>query len=112
VAPGLFAEVQANPTRRNVEAGVAAFTEHRADGIIALGGGSGLDGPKTIAILAACGVPPGVPWPITRQRSRARRFPLIAIPHRRHGGRGRTGIITAGCRRKPGTVLLPPCSRW
>ncbi|HXU59380.1 MAG TPA: iron-containing alcohol dehydrogenase, partial [Verrucomicrobiae bacterium] len=57
VSPGFFAEVQENPTGRNVEAGVAAFNDHRADGIIALGGGSGLDCAKTIAILAAFGGP-------------------------------------------------------
>ena len=82
VAPGLFAEVQENPTGRNVEAGVAAFNEHRADGIIALGGGSGLDCAKTIAILAACGGPLWrFAWP-DHEAAQAEpgRFPIIAIP--------------------------------
>ena len=80
--PGLFAEVQENPTGRNVEAGVAAFTGHRADGIIALGGGSGLDCAKTIAILAACGGPLWrFAWPDHEAaQSEPGRFPIIAIP--------------------------------
>ena len=38
--PGLFSDVQENPTAANVAAGVAAFHAWRADGVIALGGGS------------------------------------------------------------------------
>jgi alcohol dehydrogenase class IV len=82
VSPGFFAEVQENPTGRNVEAGVAAFNDHRADGIIALGGGSGLDCAKTIAILAACGGPLWrFAWP-DHEAAQAEpgRFPIIAIP--------------------------------
>ena len=74
--------MQENPTGRNVEAGVAAFNDHRADGIIALGGGSGLDCAKTIAILAACGGPLWrFAWP-DHEAAQAEpgRFPIIAIP--------------------------------
>ena len=53
--PGLFTDVQENPTAANVAAGVAAFHAWRADGVIALGGGSALDCGKTIALLAGCG---------------------------------------------------------
>ncbi len=52
LAPSLFAEVEPNPTDRAIATGASAFRAHRADGIVALGGGSGLDGGKAIALLA------------------------------------------------------------
>ena len=55
VAPALFAEVQENPTGANVEAGALALKAWNADGVIALGGGSGLDCGKCVALLAARG---------------------------------------------------------
>lgn len=48
---GLFAEVRANPVGANVEAGVAAYREGRHDGVIAFGGGSGLDAAKAVALM-------------------------------------------------------------
>lgn len=44
----VFSEVQADPTDRNVAAGLAAFDEHQADAIVALGGGSPIDCAKAI----------------------------------------------------------------
>lgn len=49
---GLFAEVDANPTDQNAEAGVAAYNAGGYDGVIAFGGGSGLDLAKTVAFMA------------------------------------------------------------
>ncbi|MEO1108063.1 MAG: iron-containing alcohol dehydrogenase [Pseudomonadota bacterium] len=49
---GLFAEVDANPTDLNAEAGVAAYNAGGYDGVIAFGGGSGLDLAKTVAFMA------------------------------------------------------------
>ncbi len=48
----LFAEVDPNPTEANVEAGVKAFREGGHDGVIAFGGGSGLDLGKVVAFMA------------------------------------------------------------
>src|SRR5690606_15059540 len=48
----LFAEVKPNPVAANVEAGVAALRAGGHDGVIAFGGGSGLDTGKVIAFLA------------------------------------------------------------
>ncbi len=52
LAPTLFAEVEPNPTDKAIAAGAAAFRAAGCDGIVALGGGSGLDGGKAIALLA------------------------------------------------------------
>ncbi|MBJ21926.1 MAG: alcohol dehydrogenase [Deltaproteobacteria bacterium] len=52
LTPSVFSQIGANPTVTHVEAGVAAALEHGADGCIALGGGSGMDTGKCIALLA------------------------------------------------------------
>jgi alcohol dehydrogenase class IV len=49
--PGLFSEVQPNPTEANLAAGVAAYTAGGHDGVVAFGGGSGLDLGKLIAFM-------------------------------------------------------------
>ena len=49
---GLFAEVDANPTGENVAAGLDVYREGGYDGVIAFGGGSGLDLGKTLAFMA------------------------------------------------------------
>ena len=48
----LFAEVDPNPSDINVAAGVAVYREGGFDGVIAFGGGSGLDLAKTVAFMA------------------------------------------------------------
>ncbi len=48
----LFAEVDPNPTEINMEAGVKAYRDGGHDGVIAFGGGSGLDLGKLIAFMA------------------------------------------------------------
>lgn len=47
----VFRDVGANPTGANVDAGIAAFRKHRADGVIAFGGGSALDAGKAVALM-------------------------------------------------------------
>ncbi|MGB3337487.1 MAG: iron-containing alcohol dehydrogenase, partial [Devosia sp.] len=49
---GLFADVKPNPISANVEAGIKALREGGHDGVIAFGGGSGLDVGKVIAFMA------------------------------------------------------------
>jgi alcohol dehydrogenase class IV len=53
LAVEVFADVRSNPTGANVAAGVELFCAGRHDGVIALGGGSGLDAAKAIAFMAA-----------------------------------------------------------
>jgi len=52
LAPGLFGEIEPNPTDSGVAAGAEAFRAHAADGVIAIGGGSGMDGAKGVALTA------------------------------------------------------------
>jgi len=49
---GLFSAIQANPTGQNVAAGVRAYQSGGHDGVIAFGGGSGLDAAKAVALMA------------------------------------------------------------
>lgn len=48
----LFCDVDPNPNDRNAEDGVKAYREGGYDGVIAFGGGSGLDLAKVIAFMA------------------------------------------------------------
>ena len=48
----LFAEVDPNPTEINMEAGLQAYKAGQHDGVIAFGGGSGLDLGKMVAFMA------------------------------------------------------------
>lgn len=47
----VFADVKPNPTGTNVDNGVKAYLSGRHDGVIAFGGGSGLDAAKAIALM-------------------------------------------------------------
>ncbi|WP_420858576.1 iron-containing alcohol dehydrogenase [Marivivens marinus] len=48
----LFADVDPNPNEKNLAAGIAAFRDGGHDGVVAFGGGSGLDLGKMIAFMA------------------------------------------------------------
>lgn len=48
----IYSDVQGNPTGSNVINGVKVFLEGKHDGVIAIGGGSGMDAGKGIAFLA------------------------------------------------------------
>jgi Alcohol dehydrogenase, class IV len=47
----IFSDVDPNPNERNLDAGVAAFRAGGHDGVVAFGGGSGLDLGKAIAFM-------------------------------------------------------------
>ncbi|WP_171231172.1 iron-containing alcohol dehydrogenase [Ruegeria sp. HKCCA4812] len=49
---GLFSDVNPNPNEKNLAAGVAAYNAGGHDGVIAFGGGSGLDLGKMVAFMA------------------------------------------------------------
>jgi len=48
---GVFSDVRPNPVEANIHAGVKAYKQGNHDGVIALGGGSGLDVGKLIALM-------------------------------------------------------------
>ena len=48
----IFADVDPNPNEKNLEAGVKAFKDGGHDGVVAFGGGSGLDLGKCVAFMA------------------------------------------------------------
>ena len=48
----MFAEVDANPTGANLDAGLSAYREGGHDGVVAFGGGSALDLGKAVAFMA------------------------------------------------------------
>ena len=50
--PGLFSDVKPNPVESNLVAGIEAFREGGHDGVVAFGGGSGLDLGKLVAFMA------------------------------------------------------------
>jgi alcohol dehydrogenase class IV len=95
----MFAEVDPNPTDVNLEAGIAAFKAGGHDGVIAFGGGSGLDLGKLVAFQAGQSRPVwdfediGDWW--TRADAGAI-APNIAVPTTAGTGSevGRAGVVT------------------
>ncbi len=94
-----FDGVQANPTSRDVAAGIAAYRAGDHDGVIAFGGGSALDCGKVIAMMQGQTLPiqtfedVGDGW----TRADADRIaPVIAVPTTAGTGSevGRAGLIT------------------
>jgi len=95
----IFSEVDPNPNELNMQAGVKAYNEGGHDGVIAFGGGSGLDLGKMVAFMA------GQTRPIwdfediddwwTRADSNAI-APIIAVPTTAGTGSevGRASVIT------------------
>ncbi len=95
----LFAEVESNPTEVNMAAGIAAFRDGGHDGVVALGGGSGLDLGKIVAFMAGQTRPVwdfediGDWW--TRADAEAI-APIVAVPTTAGTGSeaGRAGVLT------------------
>ncbi|MGR3795712.1 iron-containing alcohol dehydrogenase [Vannielia sp. SX4] len=96
---GLFAEVDPNPNELNLEAGLKVYREGGHDGVIAFGGGSGLDLGKMVAFMAGQSRPVwdfedvGDWW--TRADADAI-APIIAVPTTAGTGSevGRASVIT------------------
>ncbi len=95
----LFAEVDPNPNEDNLAAGVEAFRKGGHDGVIAFGGGSGLDLGKMVAFMAGQTRPVwefediGDWW--TRADAEAI-FPNVAVPTTAGTGSevGRASVLT------------------
>ena len=95
----IFAEVDPNPNGANLEAGLKVFREGGFDGVIAFGGGSGLDLGKVLAFMAGQTRPVwdfediGDWW---TRADPAGIKPIVAVPTTAGTGSevGRAGIIT------------------
>jgi alcohol dehydrogenase class IV len=95
----LFADVDPNPNEKNLSAGVEAFNAGGHDGVIAFGGGSGLDLGKIVAFMAGQSRPVwdfediGDWW---TRADRAAIAPNVAVPTTAGTGSevGRAGVIT------------------
>jgi len=53
IQTGLFSKVKSNPINQNIQDGVSFYKEGSFDGIIAWGGGSGIDAAKAIALMVS-----------------------------------------------------------
>lgn len=56
MSSNVYAEISPNPRDNEIAAGCEAFRKGGHDGIIAIGGGSGMDGAKAICMVATSGV--------------------------------------------------------
>jgi alcohol dehydrogenase class IV len=97
--PGIFSDVRPNPIETNLSRGVHVFKAGDHDGVVAFGGGSGLDTGKLIAFMAGQKRPVwdfediGDWW--TRARPDKIR-PIVAVPTTAGTGSevGRAGVVT------------------
>ena len=96
---GIFSGVKGNPTSGNVEAGLKVFKDGGHDGVIAFGGGSGIDAGKAVAFMAGQDRPiwdfedVGDNWRRAKLESAA---PVIAVPTTSGTGSevGRASVIS------------------
>jgi alcohol dehydrogenase class IV len=95
----LFSDVRPNPVESNIHAGIKAYRAGNHDGVIAFGGGSGLDVGKLIALMHGQSISVfdlediGDWW--TRADA-SRIAPIIAVPTTAGTGSevGRAGVVT------------------
>ena len=120
----VFSKIKGNPVGSNVDEGVKAFKEGNHDGVIAFGGGSGLDVGKAIAFMSAQTKPiwdfedVGDNWTKANNECIA---PIIAVPTTAGTGSetGRASLITNEENQTkkiifhpkflPSIVILDPC---
>ncbi len=94
----VFSEVKPNPIDKNIEAGVSAYKAGAHDGVIAFGGGSGLDAGKLIAFMSGQSRPIwdfediGDWWTRADENGIA---PIVAVPTTAGTGSevGRAGVV-------------------
>jgi len=108
----VFAELKPNPVGRNVDDGVRAFREGGHDGVIAMGGGSGLDTGKAIAFMAGQNRPIwdfediGDWWTRANAETIA---PIVAVPTTAGTGSevGRASVVTDEANHRKVVVFHP-----
>ncbi|MBB4956024.1 alcohol dehydrogenase class IV [Agrobacterium vitis] len=95
----MFADVDPNPNELNLEAGIRAFREGGHDGVVAFGGGSGIDLGKCIALMVGQTLPV---WTFTerddgwKQADAQAIAPIVSVPTTAGTGAevGRSCMIT------------------
>ena len=95
---GLFSDVRPNPVGKNIDDGVTAYRDGKHDGVIAWGGGSGLDAGKVIAFMSGQTRPVwdfedrGDNW---LRADEAGIAPIVAVPTTAGTGSevGRAGVV-------------------
>ncbi|MDD9858585.1 MAG: iron-containing alcohol dehydrogenase [Gammaproteobacteria bacterium] len=114
----VFSDIKPNPTGDNVRDGIDAFRRGAHDGVIAFGGGSGLDVGKSVAVLAGQTCPlwdledAGDNW---RRAEAARIAPVIAVPTTAGTGSevGRAALIVNRSEQRKVIIfhprMLPAC---
>jgi alcohol dehydrogenase len=109
---GLFSDVDPNPTDVNLAAGVRAFVEGGHDGVVAFGGGSGLDLGKLVAFM--CGQSRPVwdfedigDWWMRADGNAI--VPIVAVPTTAGTGSevGRAGVVT-NCETQVKKIIFHP----
>ena len=108
----IFAEVDPNPDDRNLAAGVAAFKAGGHDGVVAFGGGSGLDLGKLVAFMHGQTRPVwdfediGDWW---TRADPAGIAPVVAVPTTAGTGSevGRAGVVTDSARHVKKVIFHP-----
>jgi alcohol dehydrogenase class IV len=97
IAIAVFKDVHPDPIAEDVAAGARAFAAHDAEMVIAIGGGSGLDCGKSIALATATSLPLW-DFEITRATPKTERPipPIFAIPTTAGTGSevGRATVVT------------------
>ena len=108
----IFADVDPNPNEKNAAAGIAAYKAGNHDGVVAFGGGSGLDLGKVVAFLAGQSRPI---WDFediddwwTRANSEVI-APIVAVPTTAGTGSevGRASVITNSITQQKKIIFHP-----
>ncbi|MEO0831143.1 MAG: iron-containing alcohol dehydrogenase, partial [Pseudomonadota bacterium] len=110
--PGLFADVDPNPSDLNVDEGLRAYRDGGYDGVVAFGGGSGLDLGKTLAFMAGQTRPLWDFEDIGDWWTRADPdgiHPIVAVPTTAGTGSevGRAGVITNAANAEKKIIFHP-----
>lgn len=114
---GLFSELDPNPTEVNLQAGLSAYHRGNHDGVVAFGGGSGLDLGKLVAFMSGQKRPVWDFEDIGDWWSRADLngiAPIVAVPTTAGTGAevGRAGVITNSLSHEKKIIFHPkilPC---
>lgn len=108
----MFAEVDANPNERNMEAGLSAYRAGGHDGVVCFGGGSALDLGKMIALMVD---QPVSVWDLEdlgdawTRANPATIAPIVAVPTTAGTGSevGRAGVLTNSATHRKKIIFHP-----